>query len=167
MTTPTGRKFSRRTYRAPVLYAGADARGYRRGVMLNSCPDGMYFESDAPLTPHSDLSIKVLRHQPGGVETGPDEGLRARVKWCAQVANDEAARYGIGVQFTARKGFACGPSLPAAGRACDFCEQREAGEVFRHIDSGLLLCPDCRHHLASLPECVQAALVGFLLGNAV
>ena len=166
MTTPTGRKFSRRTDRTPVLYGGG-ARGFRRGVMLNSCPDGMYFESDAPLPPQSDLSIKVLGHHPGGVATGPAEGLRARVKWCAQVANDEAPLYGIGVHFTPRKDFGCGPSLPAAGRACDFCEQRGAGEVFRHIDSGLLLCPDCRHHMASLPECVQAALVDFLLGNAV
>jgi hypothetical protein len=166
MNTPTGRRFTRHPHRAPVLYGGG-AKGYRRGVMLNSCPDGMYFESDAPLPPQLDLSIKVLRHQPGGVETGPEDGLRARVKWCDQVANDEAPRYGIGVQFTARRGFACGPSLSAAGRACDFCEQRDAGELFRHIESGVLLCPDCRHHLENLPECTQTALVGFLLGNVV
>ena len=166
MTTPTGRKFTRKSDRVPVLYGGG-ARGYRRGVMLNSCPDGMYFEADAPLPPQSVLSIKVMGHYPSGVETDPDDGLRARVKWCDQVANDEAPRYGIGVEFTPRRAFACGPIVSAAGRACDFCEQRGADELFRHPGSGLLFCPDCRHHMETLPECIQAALVRFLLGNVV
>ncbi|MDZ7598757.1 MAG: hypothetical protein U5J82_10825 [Desulfobacterales bacterium] len=167
MTNTTGRSFSRNSDWAPVLYAGYDSKGYRQGVMHNYCQDGMYFESDAPLPPQLDLYIKVRRQQPIDFEPEPCKNFRAKVKWCRQVAGGEVPLYGIGVQFTAKSHLAYGTNIPNSNRPCDFCEQRGAGRLFHQTETGLLLCPDCFHHMEALPNSIETALERFLLGNVV
>ena len=72
---------------------------------LNHCLDGMCFKSSFSLQPGATLCIRVKKFNPNNSSTGLTEGLRsitlAEVKWCSEVPDDKAPRYGIGVKYFA------------------------------------------------------------------
>ena len=72
---------------------------------LNHCLDGMCFKSSFPLKPGATLYIRVKKFNPNVSCTDLSEGLRlvtlAEVKWCSEVRDDKASRYGIGVKYFA------------------------------------------------------------------
>jgi len=102
MKTQTRRRYRRRPDHVPILYAGYDFERYNEAVMVNSCQDGMYFESDAPIRPQCDIYIKIHEDRLNGFESMQYKAFRARVKWCSQLAGGNMQRYGTGVQYTVK-----------------------------------------------------------------
>ena len=167
MTTLMRRKYPRYSDHLPILYAGNSSQSYSKAVMHNSCVDGMYFESDAPLEPKFDLYIKVQRHRPMCFESEPFKAFRAKVKWCRQVTADKMPCYGIGVQFTAKSHLSYGINSTNSDCLCDYCENRSSSKLIHRTETGIQLCPDCLHHMETLPRSIEKAVERFLLGNVV
>jgi len=167
MTTLMRRKYPRYSDHLPILYAGNSSQSYSKAVMHNSCVDGMYFESDAPLEPKFDLYIKVQRHRPMCFESEPFKAFRAKVKWCRQVTSGKIPRYGIGAQFTAKSHLSYGINITNSDHPCDVCEKKVADRQIHQTETGLLLCPDCCHYIESLPGAIEESVERFLLGNVV
>jgi hypothetical protein len=161
------RKCSRYFDNVPILYAGYDSKSYNRAVMRNSCSDGMYFESDSPIQPTGDLYIKIQGHRPGSDVPERYKAFRARVKWCRQVTADKMPCYGIGVQFTAKGHLSYGINSTNSDCLCDFCENRSSSKLIHRTETGMQLCPDCLHHMETLPRSIEEAVERFLLGNVV
>ena len=167
MTILTRRKYPRYSDDVPILYAGYSSQSYSKAIMYNSCLDGMYFESDAPLQPKFDLYIKVQRPQPICIEREPYRAFRARVKWCRQVRSDKIPRYGIGAKFTAKGHLSYGTNIYNSDYHCDFCEKKVTNRKIHQTETGLLLCPGCCHYMETLPSGIEESVERFLLGNVV
>jgi hypothetical protein len=167
MEANTRRKYSRYYDHVPILYAGYDSKSYDKAVMCNSCTDGMYFESDSPIQPSDDLYIKIQGHRPGDDAAELHKDFRARVKWCRQVTSHKMPCYGIGVQFTAKSYFSYGINSTNSACLCDFCENRASSNLIHRTETGMQLCPDCLHHMETLPCSIEEAVERFLLGNVV
>jgi hypothetical protein len=167
MEAKTRRKYSRYFDHVPILYAGYDAKGYDKAVMRNSCADGMYFESDSPIQPTGDLYIKIKGQRPGSDVPEQYKDFRARVKWCHQVTADKMPCYGIGVQITAKSHLSYGINGADSDCLCDFCENRSSSKLIHRTETGVHLCPDCLHHMETLPRSIEKAVERFLLGNVV
>jgi hypothetical protein len=167
MTITTRRKYSRQSDLVPILFTGYDAKRYREATMYNSCPDGMYFESDTPLQPKFDLYIKIQRRWQRCVEPENHRSFRARVKWCRQVTAGDRPRFGVGVQFTAKSHLSYGINIDNAGCLCDFCEERVTSQAAHQTETGLLLCLACFRYMETLPRSIVESMERFLLGNVV
>jgi len=167
MMNKTRRKYSRYVDHVPILYAGYDSESYKKAVMRNSCSDGMYFESDSPIQPTGDLYIKIQGDWPGSDVPEQYKAFRARVKWCRQVTADKMPCYGFGVQFTAKSHLAYGINKTNSDCLCDFCENRSSSKSIHRTETGMQLCPDCLHHMETLPRSIEEAVERFLLGNVV
>ena len=169
MTTLTRRKYPRHCHsdHLPILYAGYSSQSYLKAVMHNSCVDGMYFESDEPLQPKSDLYIKFQRNRTGNFEPDSYKAFRAQVKWYRQLRGGKIPRYGIGVQLTAKGYLSYGINIKNFDYLCDFCEKRVTDRLIHQTESGLLLCPDCCQHMETLPNDIEESLERFLLGNVL
>jgi hypothetical protein len=167
MVAITRRRYLRRSCQVPILYAGSDSKKYRKAVMQNSCFNGMYFEAETPLQPKFDLFIKIQGHRSGSDVPVPYKAFRARVKWCRQVRNDKVPCYGIGVQFTAKSHVSYGINRINSCYLCDYCEDKSSRRLIHQTEDGLHFCPDCLHHMETLPRSIEAAVERFLLGNVV
>jgi len=167
MMNKTRRKYSRHFEHVPILYAGYDSESYNKAVMRNSCSDGMYFESDSPIQPTGDLYIKIQSHRPESDLSEQYKAFRARVKWCRQVTVDKMPCYGTGVQFTAKSHLSYGINKTNSDCLCDFCENRSSSKLIHRTETGMQLCPDCLHHMETLPRAIEEAVERFLLGNVV
>ena len=165
--TPTRRKYPRYSDHVPILYAGYSSQSYYRAVMHNSCVDGIYFESDAPLEPKFEIYIKIQRPRPIYSEPEPYKAFRARVKWCRQVTSDKTPRYGIGAQFTAKSYLSYGLNINNSDNLCDFCEKMVTNRQIHQTETGLLLCSDCCRYMETLPSGIEESVERFLLGNVV
>jgi Tfp pilus assembly protein PilZ len=167
MAAKTRRKYSRSFDHVPILYAGYGAKSYDKAVMHNSCMDGMYFESDSPIQPTGDLYIKIKGQREGSNVPEQYKDFRARVKWCRPVTADKMPCYGIGVQFTVKSHLSYGINSTDSDCLCDFCENRSSSKLIHRTETGLYLCPDCLHHMETLPRAIEKAVERFLLGNVV
>ena len=167
MEVKTRRKYSRYFDSVPILYAGYDSKNYDKAMMRNSCADGMYFESVSPIQPTVDLYIKIKSHRPGSDALEQYKAFRARVKWCRQVTADNIPCYGIGVQFTAKSHLSYGINSTDSDCLCNFCGNRSSSKWIHRTETGIQLCPDCLHHLETLPRSIEEAVERFLLGNVV
>jgi hypothetical protein len=165
MMTKTRRKYSRYFDHIPILYAGYDSKSYNKAVMRNSCSDGMYFESDLPIQPTGDLYIKIQGHRLGSYVPEQYKAFRGRVKWCRQGTADKMPCYGIGVQFSAKSHLSYGINSTDSDCLCDFCEIRSCSKLIHRTETGMQLCPDCLHHMETLPCSIEEAVERFLLGN--
>jgi hypothetical protein len=141
MEAKTRRKYSRYFDHVPILYAGYDSKNYDKGVMRNSCMDGMYFESDSPIQPIGDLYIKIEGHRPGSDVPEQYKDFRAKVKWCRQVTADKMPCYGMGVQFTAKSHLSYGINRTDSDCLCDFCENRSSSKSIHQTETGYSWSP--------------------------
>ncbi len=167
MMNKTRRKYSRYFGQIPILYSGYDSKSYNKAVMRNSCPDGMYFESDSLIQPTGDLYIKIQGYRQDRDMPEQYKAYRARVKWCRQVTADKMPRYGVGVQFTAKSHLSYGINSTNSDCLCDYCENRSSSKLIHRTETGMQLCPDCLHHMETLPHSIEEAVERFLLGNVV
>lgn len=165
MTAMTKRKFSRNYDHVPILYAGYNADGYSEAVMQNSCPDGMYFESNSPMQPKDDLFIKIQKHRHSGFDPMSYKAFRGKVKWCRQVSNGKMPRYGIGVEYTAKSHLSYGINAQNFGYLCDYCEIHVTDRLIHQ--TGLDLCQDCFHFMEMLPGIIGESMERRILGNVV
>ena len=167
MMTKTRRKYSRYFDHVPILYAGYDSKGYMKAVMRNICSDGMYFESGSPIQPTGDLYIKIQGHRPVSDVPEQYKAFRAKVKWFRQLTADMMPYYGVGVQFIAKSHLSYGINSTDSDCLCDFCENRSSIKLIHRTETGIQLCPDCLHHMETLPRSIEKAVERFLLGNVV
>ncbi len=167
MMNTTRRKYSRYFNHIPILYAGYGSKSYNRAVMRNSCADGMYFESNTPIQLSGDLYIKIQGHRPVSDATEQYKDFRARVKWSRQETTDKMPCYGVGVQITAKSHLSYGINSTNSDYFCDFCENRSSSKLIHRTETGMQLCPDCLHHMETLPRSIEEAVERFLLGNVV
>jgi hypothetical protein len=167
MDAKTRRKYSRYFEHVPILYAGYDSESYCEALMLNRCPDGMYFESESPIQPQCDLYIKIQKDLPRGSESEPYNAFRAKVKWCCQLAGGKMQCYGAGVQYTAKGHLKYGTNIRHSDYPCDYCDKRDSDRLIHRTESGLMLCTDCLHYIEKLPNNILNAVERFLKGNVV
>ncbi len=69
---------------------------YSPGWIRNCDKGGMYFETNNPIEPGSNISIKIP-NKPGDHKSKVSRVHYARVRWCRK--NAEKKRYDIGVQI--------------------------------------------------------------------
>ena len=167
MASETRRKYPRIRRHISILYAGYDSECYYNAMMLNSCPEGMYFKSDAPVQPECDLFIKINDHRRGSGMPAQYKAFRAKVKWCHKVMGDKVPCYGIGVQYTAKSHLLYGTNCSNSDCLCDYCENRSPTKLIHLTETGLQLCPSCLQHIEALPRSVEESVERFLLGNVV
>jgi hypothetical protein len=165
MKTQTRRKFRRQTTQVPILYGGCDYEGYNRAVMINSCRDGMYFESGTPNRPQSNIFIKIYVDLPISIACEQYKAFRARVKWCCQLAGGEKQCYGTGVQYLVKSHLLYGTNILNADYLCDYCDQRITDRLIHRTESGLILCVGCLQHIETLPYNMVNAVERVLIGN--
>ncbi len=108
MALKTKRYFVRNYNETPILlrtiydYARYKQEDYyyTHAKMGNNSIGGMYFELGYAIQPGSDVYIKMVNHTPD--DTYCPEAfrtLRAKVKWCREIENNESSHYGVGVQY--------------------------------------------------------------------
>jgi PilZ domain len=163
----TRRKYSRHPHQIPIMYAEYDSDDYRAAMMHNYCPEGMYFESESPIRPSSDLFIKIQRRRRRIIGAPPFKAFRARMKWCQPVPEGRVRSYGIGVQFTAKSHLMYGINIRNSNDPCDFCENAATDRLVHRSAIGLLLCLSCLDYMESLPQAAENAVERFLIGNVV
>ena len=165
MKTQKRRKYRRQHIQEPILYGGCDCESYSKAIMINSCRDGMYFESDKPTRPQTDLFIKIAANRHKGIAGEQYKAFRAKVKWCSQLANGEKKFYGTGVEYLAKSYLLYGANIPNYKYYCDYCDQRIADQFVHRTESGLMLCQRCLQHIETLPGHMVIAVERVLIGN--
>ena len=165
MKEQTRRKHLRQAIQVPILYGRCDCESYRKAVMINSCRDGMYFESDKPTRPQSDLFIKISANRPKGLSGEEYKAFRAKVKWCSPLVGGKQQCYGTGVQYLAKSYLRYGANIPNSQYHCDYCDQRIPDRLIHRTESGLMLCQGCLHHIETLPGHMVIAVERVLMGN--
>lgn len=167
MEAKTRRKYTRQLDHVPILYAGYDFGSYNEAVMINSCQDGMYFESGTPVQPQRDIFIKILKERHKGFESEQYKAFRARVKWCCQLAGGKIQIYGTGVQYTAKSHLVYGTNILNSNYLCDYCDHIVTDRRVHLTESGLVLCKDCLNYIETLPDSIVNAVERVLKGNVV
>ena len=165
MMEQTRRKHHRQHNKVPILYGDCDCESYSEAVMINSCRDGMYFESDKPTRPQSDLFIKITANRPKGISGERYKAFRAKVKWCNQLVSGEEQFYGTGVQYLVKSHLRYGANIPNSEYHCDYCDHRISDRSVHRTESGLMLCRGCLHHIETLPDHMVNAVERVLIGN--
>ena len=90
---------------APIVFSSFSTRFWHEceSTTRNHSKDGMCFESDHPLTPGTDLFIRVAKHP--NSDSAIDQGARlrsstlARVKWCQDLSDAHRICYCVGVRY--------------------------------------------------------------------
>ena len=90
------RASKRLIFEAPVTVENCDTGEYFYGRMYNYSLGGMYFETDYPLQPGSEIRVAIRKSANG---PGFDH-FRASVKWCEEITDAVVLYcYGVGVQY--------------------------------------------------------------------
>jgi hypothetical protein len=90
------RASKRLTYDAPVTIENCDTGEYFYGRMYNYSLGGMYFETDYPLQPGTEIRVAIRKSA-----NGPGfEHFRAKVRWCEEISEAVVLYdYAVGVQY--------------------------------------------------------------------
>ena len=147
------------------MYGGCDYESYNRAVMINSCHDGMYFESVTPSRPQTNIFIKIYVDLPKSFASEQYKAFRARVKWCRQFTAGEKHFYGTGVQYLVKSHLLYGANILNADNLCDYCDQQITDRLIHRTESGLILCNSCLQHIETLPGNMVNAVERVLMGN--
>jgi hypothetical protein len=106
MLVPRERRLDERfVSNAPIVFSFFSTRFWheRESTTRNHSKDGMCFVSDQPLTPGTNLFIRVAEHpdSDSGIDQGA--GLRsstlANVKWCRDLSDGQRICYCVGVRY--------------------------------------------------------------------
>ena len=99
MAADNKRSYERYYYEAPVQYAYAGEEKYYDAKMYNYSNGGMYFESAYAVEPGSQVYVKMANYSADA--SGPEsyESYYGEAKWCSQTTKQNAAYYGVGVQY--------------------------------------------------------------------
>ncbi len=89
------RACERYCYEASVLYSKHGRSDDSAAIIYNYSMDGIYFESEYPVRPGSDIYIKMVNRS-----TDACDGYRVEVKWCKEIDRPDISGYGIGVQYS-------------------------------------------------------------------
>lgn len=89
----TSKRFN---YEAPVTIEDCDRGQYCSGRMYNYSLGGMYFETDWPLKPGSQIRVAIKKSRQGPAFNH----FQAIVRWCEEIPDAMVLyNYGIGVQY--------------------------------------------------------------------
>ncbi len=80
---------TRDDFNAWILYTPTISNNYKHAEMRNFSDGGMYFESDTPMKPGSDLSIRTMNF------CSANQGT---VRWCKELGDSGSGKYGIGLK---------------------------------------------------------------------
>ena len=92
-------------YIAPVTCAFFLSDNFYRGITMNHCEDGIYFESTFPIKPGASIYIRVENYSHEDFHNGicSCRGIRsigvAEVKWCKELTDIANSYYGIGLKY--------------------------------------------------------------------
>jgi hypothetical protein len=90
---------------ASIIFSLFSSRFWREypSKTLNYSKDGMCFESDQPLTPGTNLFIRVVEHPNSDFGIDQSVCLRsstlAEVKWCSDLSDKHGICYSVGVRY--------------------------------------------------------------------
>jgi hypothetical protein len=102
-TNAEKRACQRNRYAADIAFSYFNKEHSYSAAIVNLGIGGMCFKSNLSLQPGATIYIRLKKIPPNGSCSGFCEGLRsvtlAEVKWCSQVAGDEASLYGVGVKY--------------------------------------------------------------------
>jgi hypothetical protein len=90
---------------APIIFSLFSSRFWREhsSRTCNHSKDGMCFESSHPLTPGTNLFIRVVQHPNPDTEISQGARLRsstlATVRWCRDISDAHRLCYSVGVSY--------------------------------------------------------------------
>lgn len=87
--TKNKRHEERSDFDTQVVYTDGSADHYHDAMMCNFSEDGMCFESDTPMEPGTEVSIKTV-HFPST--------NKCKVAWCHKVGSGDDEKYDIGLK---------------------------------------------------------------------
>jgi hypothetical protein len=97
------RTFDRYHRVASITCAYFNTDKYFSAKMYNYSEGGLYFESECPFKPGSDILIRVEKSAAGTYPAALNEGYRTitigEVKWCMEIPCAESGRYGVGIKY--------------------------------------------------------------------
>jgi hypothetical protein len=159
----TQRIHSRIYHEVPIQFAAFNTEDYRDAITLNSCANGMYFESNHRVSPDLDIYIKMVDDLPIMNGTEAYNFYRAKVIWCRDFGQTEGHRYGAGVQYKVKRNMACELTC-----FCSLCgENIPCGKIHK-ADEFVYLCPDCLKKYQSLyDKKAKASVEDLMIGNVL
>ena len=88
----------------PVQILGDKSRRFFKGLMLNFGVGGLYVEISAPLQAGDFIVIKTADDAIfDPVSFGSREQRQAEVRWCLEIGEGDARRYGCGIAYISQK----------------------------------------------------------------
>lgn len=129
--------------------------------MRNISDGGMYFETNHPVAPWSDICI-WLKQKPSKTNENIQiyDFYRSKVLWCREIKGNDVL--GIGVKHVNRTRFTSGPEF-----TCDICDDRiPLGKVYFMKDF-LYFCPECQKKMGDDTDKNKEEVLRFLEGNVL
>ena len=164
----TPRARARTQCNAEMKFAKIEAGVYVESRTYNFSEEGLYFETESPLEPESDVCIVMTKYAPD--KTGPEsyQSYFARTKWCRKLPHAGKPAYGIGVEF--RGNCHQRPKIESAKICCccDLCYHLVPVNEIHQMDEYVFLCNGCFEQLGGLPDGeLKDSLERRILGNVI
>lgn len=162
------RAYPRHHYEAPIKYSKVKTDEYTDSKMFNYSRGGIFFKSEYPLKPRTDIGIVMPGYTPGSYGPESFKFYVAQIKWCKAMDNGGCGRYGIGAEFLSRSHGIRGLQEKDVLFTCDLCGKLVPFEQLHQMETSVSLCPACFKHFSSIPDCDLRGIIDrFLSGNVV
>ena len=153
------RNHSRFPIETPIIFAKPTTDNLFSAHMRNISEEGMYFETQYPIAPWSDVYIWIEK-QPlkthGGIRIY--NFYRSKVIWCLQVGGSEIL--GIGVKHLNRSLFTSGPEF-----VCSICEDKIPLSQVHFYKDFIYFCADCYQQFENCSGKNRDEVLRFIEGN--
>ncbi len=83
------RKFERNDFDTPVMFSDEKFNRHHKAMMHNFSDHGMYFESNEPIRPGTNLYVKTMNYRSVN---------KCQVRWCSKIDESGNKVYGIGLE---------------------------------------------------------------------
>ncbi|MFO8085196.1 MAG: PilZ domain-containing protein [Desulfobacterales bacterium] len=154
------RKHLRYALEALITFAKQYSEKLLTARMRNISDGGMYFETQFPVEPWSNVYIWIKQQPPGPHHKGVQiyEFYRSRVLWCRKV--NQVDELGIGVVHVNKSRFSSGPEF-----ICSICEDKISLGKVHFLNDFIYLCPDCHHRMEHCSGKNRENIIRFIEGN--
>ncbi len=168
MTAYSQRVHHRGYVHAPVQYAYLDTDAYVDSRMKNIGKEGMYFETENPVSPDSGIHIVMTNYPVVAAAPHTYRNYTATVKWCASAPSPGASLFGVGVHFISRGNIITGDHLDRLVQSCDLCGKMRPFLEMTLTPAAAYICGFCDKHMTALPSGeIRDSIENFMIGNVL
>jgi hypothetical protein len=163
------RASKRNQLEAPLQFKIPKSEALAATRLYNVGQGGVYFESPWSMLLNSETTIVIPDISAEPTVPGVYTGYRARIRWCNELPQKHANKYGIGAQFLRQ----AEELTKVAGfeehcTECDLCDKSLEGNGICVIDGSRCLCIPCYEHLGSIPDGpLRASIMRYIDRNVI